>query len=132
MGIYCKFLHTGAFILWGFYYARRFRRKADSTAIKRATERLATHRRTIAAYRAKSRHFKNESSVYRGNSGAYAFVIFMVVYSWLKNVIRYLALLCLPPFFSTGVQSESLRIISMRASGHNHHYPKMLVIRLGS
>ena len=132
MGSYCKFLHYWAFILRGFYYARRFRRKANSTTIKRATTRFATHRCTIAAYRAKSRHTKNQSSFHRGDSGACAFAVSMVVQPWLKNVLRYLALLCLPPFFSTGVHSESRCTISVRASGHHHHYPKMLAVRWGS
>lgn len=132
MGTYCKILHKWAFILWGFYYARRFRRKANTTAIKRAATRPATHRCTIAAYRAKFRHIKNQSSFYRGDSGAFAIAVYMVVFTWLKNVLRYLAFLCLPPFFSAGVHSESLRTLLMRASGHHHHYPKLPTIRWGS
>ena len=132
MAFFSNFLNHKALFLRGLYNARRLRRKADTTAIKRAATPAASHRGKVAAYRAKFRHFKDQSGVYRGYSGVNPCSIFMVGSTWLKNGLQLSALLLLSPFFSTAARFESLRILLMLGTGQHHHYPKMLAHRWGS
>ena len=126
MAFFCNYLSYRAFILRGLFNARRFRSKADTTATKRTAAPTAVYRGKITAYRAKFRHFKDQSGIYRGYSGVNSSVIFLVGTTWLKNGLQLSALLFSSPFFSTAARFESPRTLLVLETGRLHHYPKML------
>ena len=78
--------------LWGKYGKFRYRGAADIETATGSATPAEKDRRTSTPYRDIDRYSKNKSSTYRDNRRAYTFDVILVVQSWVKKHIGYLAL----------------------------------------
>ena len=112
--------------LWGKYGKFiRYRGAVDFETASGSATPAEKDRRTSTPYRNLDRHTQNKSSNYRDNRRAYTFDVILVVQSWVKKHIGYLAL-SFPCYCFLAARLESQSFHSWdRTHGqltrHQHH-----------